>query len=170
MAFNAHNRDEFLRALEEARRAAMGDEEEEAAAARARSQSRGSVEFLRTLENMAGRVKSYISTRILAGLYAEPDPVEPADTVAREEPAGAAPPEPPPPPPQPPKSDQATVVEELHLTPGLTVDDLKHLRRRFAKTNHPDRVDATAREQATRRMTIANVLIDEALRSKRGAR
>jgi hypothetical protein len=170
MTFNAHNRDEFLRALEEARRASLGEAEEQAAAARARNPSRGSVEFLRTLESMAGRVKSYISTRILAGLYAEPDPVEPADATAREEPVKAAPPEPPPPPPPPPKSDQETVAEELHLTPGLTADDLKHLRRKFAKSNHPDRVDASAREQATRRMTIANVLIDEALRSKRAAR
>jgi hypothetical protein len=30
--------------------------------------------------------------------------------------------------------------------------------------HHPDRVPASAREQATRRMTIANCLIDEALR------
>jgi hypothetical protein len=58
-------------------------------------------------------------------------------------------------------------VDELHLTPSLSADDLKHLRRRFAKANHPDRVAATAREQATRRMTIANVLIDEALRGKK---
>jgi len=168
-SFNAHSRDEFLRALEEARRAAMGAEEE-TSAPRAASQPRGGVEFLRTLENMAGRVKTYVSTRILAGLYAERDPVEAADTAAREVPPQAPPPQPPPQPPKPAKSEHETVVEELHLTSNLSADDLKHLRRQFAKVNHPDRVSAAAREQATRRMTIANVLIDEALRGKRAAR
>ena len=55
-------------------------------------------------------------------------------------------------------------MDELHLTPSLTAADLKRLRRRFAKANHPDRVAPAVREQATRRMTIANSLIDEALR------
>jgi len=55
-------------------------------------------------------------------------------------------------------------MAELHLTPNLTPADLKSIRRRFAKKHHPDRVTPEIREQATRRMTIANSLIDEALR------
>jgi hypothetical protein len=59
-------------------------------------------------------------------------------------------------------------MAELHLTPNLTCEDLARIRREFAKLNHPDRVLPPEREEATRRMTIANSLIDEALRSKRG--
>lgn len=160
-SFNARSRDEFLEALEEARRAAHDDEEEPGGNA-PRVQPRGSAELLRSLEGMAGKVRSYISAKWLAGLYS----------------ADAAPPPPPPPPeePQEPeepakpsKSEHEAVVEELHLTPNLTADDLKHLRRSFALANHPDRVSAAGRRQATRRMTIANVLIDEALRGKKSS-
>lgn len=150
---NYRNRDEFLRALEEARRAAQGDEPG-AGRAGASAESRGSPEFLRTLEGMAGKVRSYISARLLTGLYADTA----ASRSASKEPAAM---------PIPPKSEHETVVDELHLTPNLTAHDLKHLRRKFAKANHPDRVSAARREQATRRMTIANVLIDEALRGKK---
>jgi hypothetical protein len=60
-----------------------------------------------------------------------------------------------------------TVLDELHLTPNLSADDLVKLRREYAKTHHPDLVMPDSREEATRRMTIANVLIDEALRTKK---
>ena len=157
---NASSRDEFLRALEEARRAAEGDDEEPGAGRQgASAQSRGSSEFLRTLEGMAGRVRSYISARLLTGLY--------ADTAASSPPPPPKEPEAAPVPPIPPKSEHEVVVDELHLTPNLSADDLKHLRRKFAKANHPDRVSAAGREQATQRMTIANALIDEALRGKK---
>jgi hypothetical protein len=149
---NTHTRDEFLRALEEARRAAMADDEPPHPGGKAATAA-GTIEFRRALEGMAGRVRSYISTTLLAGLYAEATP-----RATPKEPA---------PPPSPPKSDHETVVDELHLTPGLTAEDLKHLRRKFAKVNHPDRVSAARRDQATRRMTIANSLIDEALRGRK---
>ena len=61
------------------------------------------------------------------------------------------------------------MVDELHITPNLTSTDLKLIRRRFAKANHPDRVAPAVRDQATRRMTIANSLIDEALRGCQAA-
>ena len=68
----------------------------------------------------------------------------------------------------PPKSDQEAVAAELRLNPLLTVDDLKRLRRLYAAANHPDRVPPAQREQATRRMTIANMLIDQALAERHG--
>lgn len=147
-------RDEFLRALEEARRAAMGDDEESAGAQEKPVTAPGSSELLRTLDRMAGRLKSYISAGLLTRLY--------SDAGARTSP------EPEPlPPPLPPKSEHEAVVDELHLTPNLSRQDLAEIRRRFAKVNHPDRVQPPNREEATRRMTIANSVIDEALRGKK---
>jgi hypothetical protein len=58
-------------------------------------------------------------------------------------------------------------VDELHLTPNLSCEDLARIRREYAKLHHPDRVVPEQRQEATRLMTIANSLIDEALRSKR---
>lgn len=67
-------------------------------------------------------------------------------------------------PPPPAKSDLEIVTEELRLETARTVADLKRIRRRYALRNHPDRVPAAKREEATRRMTIANTLIDRALK------
>ena len=149
MNLNSRERDEFLKALDEARRAAMADAPE--APGKPRTASYGSSDFLHTIDRMAGKVRSYMSAGLLARLYSEgfsrPPPVEAA-----------------PKPPPPPKSEHEQVVDELHITPNLTSTDLKLIRRKFAKSNHPDRVAPGVREQATRRMTIANSLIDEALR------
>jgi len=60
------------------------------------------------------------------------------------------------------------VAEELALDPGLSVDDLQRIRRKFALDNHPDRVAPWLREEATRRMTMANMLIDQALKRRAG--
>jgi hypothetical protein len=59
------------------------------------------------------------------------------------------------------------LAEELHLSPDLTVEDLHRLRREFAIYNHPDRVDASERDRATRRMALVNVLIDKALKERK---
>jgi hypothetical protein len=58
------------------------------------------------------------------------------------------------------------LADELHLSPDLTVDELRRLRREFAAGNHPDRVDPAERLRATRRMSLVNVLIDKALKEK----
>ena len=58
------------------------------------------------------------------------------------------------------------LAEELSLSPDLTTEDLKRLRREFAICNHPDRVASGDRERATRRMTLVNVLIDKALKER----
>lgn len=151
---NPRDRDEFLKALEEARRAAMAaDGEPVAPPRRSAAAAPGSVELRQTIDRMAGKLRSYISAGLLARLYSD-TPSRPPPTQAEPEPA-------------PPKSEHEQVVDELHLTPNLTAADLKHLRRKFAKTNHPDRVAPPRRDQATRRMTIANSLIDEALQDKK---
>jgi hypothetical protein len=55
------------------------------------------------------------------------------------------------------------VADTLQLRHGMTAADLNALRRRFALAYHPDRAAASEREQAGRRMMIANMLIDQAL-------
>lgn len=153
MNLNARERDEFLKALEEARRAALEDDDEAVAPRKSRATSYGSAEFLHTVDRMAGKLRSYIPTGLLSRLYSENFSRPPG----QEAKAAVEP-------PPPPKSEHEQVVDELHLTPNLTSTDLKLLRRRFAKSNHPDRVAPAVREEATRRMTIANSLIDDALR------
>jgi len=64
-------------------------------------------------------------------------------------------------------SDYAAVAEELGLRPGLTSRQLSGIRRAFALANHPDRIPSPHRGQATRRMAIANILIDRALKEGR---
>jgi hypothetical protein len=59
------------------------------------------------------------------------------------------------------------VASELRLTRHLTRADLNRMRRDFALANHPDRVGPPLRERATRRMMIANTLIDQALKQTR---
>jgi hypothetical protein len=73
-----------------------------------------------------------------------------------------------PPQPQAAQADYASVAEELGLAPGLSPRQLNALRRSFARSHHPDRVSPQLREEATRRMAIANILIDRALKEGRG--
>ena len=56
------------------------------------------------------------------------------------------------------------VAEDLKLAEARSVEALNSLRRSFARQNHPDMVGEQWREQATLRMKIANLLIDEALK------
>ena len=98
------------------------------------------------LNAMARGSWSFISARHLSHLYAE----------AR---AGAAPEK------QGTMSEAESVAQDLRLRPRLTAKELRHIRREFARGNHPDRVPAPLRELATRRMVIANSLIDQALKA-----
>jgi hypothetical protein len=66
--------------------------------------------------------------------------------------------------------DPVSLSTELGLRTGLTRAQLQRLRRVFALDNHPDRLAPSRREAASRRMTIANSLIDEALRRAKAAR
>jgi len=62
--------------------------------------------------------------------------------------------------------EQDAIAEELGLHQDLSRNELLKLRRTFARDNHPDRLDPSKRDLATRRMTIANMLIDRELRAK----
>jgi hypothetical protein len=64
-------------------------------------------------------------------------------------------------------SVEEAVASELSLSDDLQPAALERLRRRFAYRNHPDRVAPALKHQALERMTIANVLIDAALRTAR---
>jgi hypothetical protein len=63
--------------------------------------------------------------------------------------------------------EQEAIEAELGLLGDVDLLDLQQIRRNFAKENHPDRVAPEQRLAATRRMTIANMLIDEAIRRRR---
>ncbi|RUM23183.1 hypothetical protein EFQ99_24480 [Rhizobium vallis] len=58
----------------------------------------------------------------------------------------------------------AEVAAELAISATDTPLTLSEKRRAFARANHPDRVAPPFRDHATKRMTLANLLIDEALR------
>ncbi|WP_337269062.1 hypothetical protein [Oryzifoliimicrobium ureilyticus] len=88
--------------------------------------------------------------------------VMPAEAIDLEKPA-----EEPPAPQMPEHLNHITLEEieaELAISAEDTVQSLGDKRRHFAKTNHPDSVHADFRPNATIRMTIANSLIDKALR------
>ena len=74
----------------------------------------------------------------------------------------------PPPSPEPPswlgRLSEQEVVDDLGLAAGLTQQEIREIRRTFARANHPDRVAAEFRDAATTRMTIANRLAEDALR------
>lgn len=65
------------------------------------------------------------------------------------------------------KSENESIAEELGLCAGLGLIDLKRIRRDFARKNHPDRFEPARRSSAERRMSIANMLIDEQIRQNR---
>ena len=70
--------------------------------------------------------------------------------------------EPPPPEPAPVEITPELVLHELGPTEHLTADELNRLRRLYMWRNHPDRRGDAQRESATRRVAIANMLIDRA--------
>jgi hypothetical protein len=128
-----------------------GHDEEEAGpgpASSARLHARHPQPFRDAFERMPTdrRERSYVPLERLARLYGE----DRADAD---------------PPPIPP-ADDAAVAAELRLGAARSREDLRRIRRSFAMRNHPDRVPAWLREEATRRMTIANALIDRAMRDR----
>ncbi|WFU46667.1 hypothetical protein [Sinorhizobium terangae] len=62
------------------------------------------------------------------------------------------------------RTSLAEVAAELALDEQETAISLAAKRRRFAAANHPDRLPADFRANATVRMKLANMLIDEASR------
>lgn len=73
------------------------------------------------------------------------------------------------PPPEPTRPDwlERLSIEEiaadLAVTPADDRETLQERRRAFARLNHPDRIHSDFYHQATTRMKIANLLVDEAL-------
>ena len=65
------------------------------------------------------------------------------------------------------RTSLAEVAEELALADDETQATLAAKRRAFAALNHPDRLPATFRANATVRMKLANMLIDKASRQVR---
>jgi hypothetical protein len=62
-----------------------------------------------------------------------------------------------------PAGDSAeAILGELGLIENLTHDELNQVRRLFMWRNHPDRHSESERERATRRVAIANMLVDRA--------
>jgi hypothetical protein len=59
------------------------------------------------------------------------------------------------------------IAADLALTDMETQQTLADKRRHFASENHPDRFDPDYRANATLRMKVANMLIDEAQRRLR---
>jgi hypothetical protein len=56
------------------------------------------------------------------------------------------------------------IAADLSISSADTLQTLNEKRRAFAKANHPDGVAQPFRDNANRRMMIANLLIDEAMR------
>ncbi|MGA2792004.1 MAG: hypothetical protein ABSE69_00505 [Roseiarcus sp.] len=54
------------------------------------------------------------------------------------------------------------ILAELGLTESLTDEELTRLRRLYMWRNHPDRRRESQRASATRRVAIANMLVDRA--------
>jgi hypothetical protein len=65
--------------------------------------------------------------------------------------------------PQQPRAESPQAIsDELGLNENLTQDELNRLRRLYMWRNHPDRHSEAQRENATRRVAIANMLLDQA--------
>ncbi len=69
-----------------------------------------------------------------------------------------------------PSIDPKVIARELKLRRWHSIEQLLEIRRRFAKTNHPDRVENEIRDAATARMGIANTMIDEAIAARDSVR
>ncbi len=99
-----------------------------------------------------------VSAASPASRYEAPPPAEgPARREPRAEAKAAAPAEAP-----APRKPRA--ILPLTLAPGLGAEEIRRLRRQYALDNHPDRVPAEDREEASRAMAQANAEFDRALK------
>jgi hypothetical protein len=97
--------------------------------------------------------------------YLPDEPVgKPEETVSSEKQTDEKPAEDAPVPAHLLRLTEAEIAEELAISAQDTEAALGERRRQFAKTNHPDLVAPQFRDSATIRMTIANQLIDRAIR------
>jgi hypothetical protein len=63
---------------------------------------------------------------------------------------------------QPGADTAEAILDELGLNENLTYEELNQARRLYMWRNHPDRLGEAQRESATRRVAIANMLVDRA--------
>ena len=65
------------------------------------------------------------------------------------------------------QSARPTSLAQLkaNLRPDLSIKELSRLRRQFASEHHPDRAPTSERNSASRRLAIANDLIDLAIQN-----
>ena len=161
----------------------LGSDEEEKEAAEAPAAHR----IAGLNSGFAAAVREGVSAAAAQPGQAYFDNLEPYVAAAAEE-AAAAPtarrpesepeprqPEPPQPeplapvmPPQLARTSLEEVAEDLAIGAQDTLQLLADKRRAFAKANHPDSVAAPFRDKATIRMTLANRLIDDAIRRLAG--
>ncbi|MGV3549942.1 hypothetical protein [Rhizobium sp.] len=93
--------------------------------------------------------------RPLGAIYADFDelpPIDPEAPVAPEQPDWLD------------RLSEQDVADGLGLLAGMGRAEIRERRRAFARANHPDRVAEEFREAANTRMTIANRLVETALR------
>jgi hypothetical protein len=64
--------------------------------------------------------------------------------------------------PRPADESAEAILAELGLSEQPTYDELNQARRLYMWRHHPDRLGEAQRESATRRVAIANMLIDRA--------
>lgn len=93
-----------------------------------------------------------ITAEMLGGLYVDELVYDPSTSADQ--------------PPPNTSTSQRDIAEELAIGPRTTVAELYRLRRAFALHNHPDRLAPHYREAATRRMMIANRMIDDAIAAR----
>lgn len=123
-----------------------------------RRDERGSHVRLRPVGNPAFAVQfvsdpaNPITAEMLGGLYVDElvyDPSTAADM-----------------PPPNTSTNPREIAAELAITAMTTTAELYRLRRTFALNNHPDRLAPHYRESATRRMMVANRMIDDAIAAR----
>lgn len=135
--------------------------------------ARSFADVIETVQLTASKAAEYGRVTIPSGAAAQPqhEPAYvPANTVSQiygttiESFGKSPPPIAPQPKPVPqPSTKPLDVARELRLRASYSVEQLIDIRRRFALSNHPDRVPPVIRDAATVRMGIANMMIDEAI-------
>lgn len=142
----------------EAREAAEQDDEQEIKDDEGPGEIRGLTSGFAGIGTGSTFVSGSQAAAAYLDLYEEPPvlPPEPQRPVAAEPP--------PAPPPHLLRIAPDEVAEDLALNGKEGVDDLLARRRSFARENHPDRAPEDLRVNATVRMKIANMLIDETIR------
>jgi len=115
--------------------------------------------------NISARVRSlgWRPQRAYDEIAAEGEQVAKASPPESDAPAKSGP-------PKPANAEDEGIAAELGLHPELQPADLRRIRRDFAEKNHPDRFGPAHRTGAARRMSIANMLIDELMRQSRPPR